>query len=155
MKMEKKFYIRLVLVAMLLFTQLVHSQELFLPDTSRWELFINEEFISHAINLVHYKDNNRAKIEGGVELPALLMDSNVYIQNGNLVIKTVHLSNPIPCPEGTQCQFGGRHNYTSGAIVFTDNYDYGSTKSTPNSPTAMAMLLLSGFGAKALLGTTR
>ena len=123
--MEKKFYIRLVLVAMLLFTQLVHSQELFLPDTSRWEIFINEDFNSPAINLAHYIDNNFAKKERGVELPALLMDSNVYIQNGNLVIKTVHLSDPIPCPDGIQCQYGGWHHYTSGAIVFTDGYDYG------------------------------
>ena len=105
------------------------AQELFIPDTSRWEMFLNEDFNSPIISLSYYTDNNCAKKEGEppnrIELPALLMDSNVYIQNGNLVIKTVHPSNPIPCPEGTQCQYGGWHNYTSGAIVFTDDYDYG------------------------------
>lgn len=93
--MEKKFYIRLVLVAMLLFTHLVHSQELFLPDTSRWEIFINEDFNSPAITLAHYKDNNFAKKEGVIELPALLMDSNVYIQNETFTTTETRIENNI------------------------------------------------------------
>ena len=67
------------------------AQELFIPDTSRWEMFLNEDFNSPIISLSYYTDNNCAKKEGEppnrIELPALLMDSNVYIQNGNLVIK--------------------------------------------------------------------
>lgn len=62
------------------------AQELFIPDTSRWEMFLNEDFNSPIISLSYYTDNNCAKKEGEppnrIELPALLMDSNVYIQNG-------------------------------------------------------------------------
>ena len=117
-------------VMIMLFADIIYAQEFFIPDSTRWALFLNEDFNSPTINAQYYKDNNEAKIENNgsntpVELPALLMDSNVYIQNGNLVIKTVHLPNPIPCPRGNQCQYGGWHHYTSGAIVFTDGYDYG------------------------------
>lgn len=117
--------ITIILILAILLAKIASGQELFFPDSNLWEMTINEDFNTNNVSLTHYKDHNKAKIEKDTELPALLMDSNVYIQNGNLVIKTVHLPNPIPCPEGTHCQYGGWHHYTSGAIVFTDDYDYG------------------------------
>ena len=74
-------------VMIMLFADIIYAQEFFIPDSTRWALFLNEDFNSPTINAQYYKDNNEAKIENNgsntpVELPALLMDSNVYIQNG-------------------------------------------------------------------------
>lgn len=120
----------IISVMTMLSANVICAQELFLPDSTRWILFLNEDFSTPAINAQYYKDNNIAKIEDNgngnpVEVPALLMDSNVFVQNGNLVIKTERTVSPIRCPLGTACQYGGWHHYTSGAIVFTDDYDYG------------------------------
>lgn len=117
--------ITIILFLTILLDKIALGQEPFFPDSNIWEMTINEDFNTQNVSLVHYKDHNKTRIEGNVELPALPMDSNVYIQNGNLVIKTVKLTTPIPCPGSTHCQYGGWHHYTSGAIVFTDDYDYG------------------------------
>ena len=74
--------ITIILILAILLAKIASGQELFFPDSNLWEMTINEDFNTNNVSLTHYKDHNKAKIEKDTELPALLMDSNVYVQNG-------------------------------------------------------------------------
>jgi hypothetical protein len=87
-----------------------------------WRAVIQDDFTTFNTilwekvnNLVHGKDSS--------EEPQVYTSNNVYINNGNLVLRTIRQDHT--CPLGNICYHGGSHQYTSGEICSRASYRYG------------------------------
>ncbi len=101
------------------------------PQDKNWEVVFEDSF--NTFNTGRwYKEHNIVKGEynpnEGIynEDPHIYYKDNVDTANGTLALEAKRLTDFLPCPKGSvNCQYGGWHKYTSGAIVSNNKYKYG------------------------------
>ncbi|MDD2688411.1 MAG: glycoside hydrolase family 16 protein, partial [Bacteroidales bacterium] len=123
----KKEFILIVLEGCFVFS--VFSQNP--PQDKNWEEVFKDSFNTFYTGR-WYREHNLVKgdykpNEGKFdEDPHIYYMDNVYTANGKLVLEAKRLTDSLPCPKGSaNCQYGGWHKYTSGAIVSNNKYKYG------------------------------
>lgn len=87
-----------------------------------WGVVIQDDFTTFN-TILWEKVNNSVHGKNTGEEPQVYTSNNVYINNGNLVLRTIRQDHT--CPLGNNCYYGGSHQYTSGEISSWAPYRYG------------------------------
>jgi beta-glucanase (GH16 family) len=123
----KKGITLIVLLGLYIFPALSQNP----PQDKNWEEVFKDSFNTFYTGR-WYKEHNLVKgdynpNEGKFdEDQHIYYMDNVYTVNGKLVLEAKRLTDSFPCPKGSaNCQYGGWHKYTSGAIVSNSKYKYG------------------------------
>ncbi len=123
----KKGITLIVLLGLYIFPALSQNP----PQDKNWEEVFKDSFNTFYTGR-WYKEHNLVKgdynpNEGKFdEDQHIYYMDNVYTVNGKLVLEAKRLTDSLPCPKGSaNCQYGGWHKYTSGAIVSNSKYKYG------------------------------
>jgi beta-glucanase (GH16 family) len=96
-----------------------------------WKVVFNDDF--NTFNTLRwYKTNNGVHGVKPHEEPQVYVNSNAYLDNGKLVLRSEKLNTPYQwtnssqqCPHGSTCQYGGNHYYISGQVESQEKYGYG------------------------------
>jgi beta-glucanase (GH16 family) len=125
--MEKRFFL-IVFVGLFIFSAFGQHPS----QDKNWQVVFQDDFNSFNTGR-WYKSHNSTHGEYDYwnpkkrnEEPQVSHGDNVYIENGQLILRTQ--IQDFPCPKGMgylNCQYGGIHNYTSGAILSKTTYKYG------------------------------
>ena len=92
------------------------------PQDKNWGIIFQDDFSKFNTN--RWKKTHKHIRGNGIYEESQIYDStNIYIDNGKLVLRT-RIQNS-QCPKGSNCHYGGRHSYTSGEIDSKITYKYG------------------------------
>jgi len=93
------------------------------PLDKNWQVVFEDDFSTFDRSRWR-KQHNLNRAWGIYEEQQVYDSTNVYIENDKLVLRTKVHSN-YPCPRGSNCAYGGYHNYTSGEVDSKDRFHYG------------------------------